>query len=150
MYRWDQRAGYAGTVTFPTVYGTNGFTNFCIAGDCVLSNGVWTHAANAGGEANRLRVTVGGNLLVADATITADLLGYNNKTGPGSVNGQGAAHGGAGYLNLMTYGSVVAPTNLGSAGGSNTGPAMTVPWRATKGAPWFSWINTRMPVSRSI
>lgn len=58
---WFQ-AGYSGTVTFATVYVSTGFTNFTITGDCVISNGTWTHAGNSGMEANRLNVRVNGGI----------------------------------------------------------------------------------------
>jgi len=122
---WSQYATYAGgTVTVATVYpGKGAFTNFTITGDCTISNGMWTHSANSGGETNRLCVTVGGNLVVANgATINADSCGYNQLYGPGYTNGYGAAHGGAGMGkdwalgNTNVYGSYNAPTNLGSGG----------------------------------
>jgi hypothetical protein len=119
---WRQSAAYTGTVTFLTCYpGQGAFTNFTIVGDCVLSNGVWTHLANTGGETNRLRVTVGGNLWISNTTITADALGYSagNGLAPGSsvpVPYSGGSYGGAGYSNPKTYGSIVAPVNLGSGG----------------------------------
>jgi len=41
---WVQEDGYTNTVTFETKYpGIGTFTNFTITGDCVISNGVWTH-----------------------------------------------------------------------------------------------------------
>ena len=129
---WTQAAGYTGTVTFQTVYGTNGFTNFTVSGDVTLSGGAWTHRANTGGETNRLRLTVGGNLLVSNAAISADAVGYAIGYGSGYAAYCGGAyggtatadnngHGGGAVLNANTYGSVIAPTNLGSSGASYAG-----------------------------
>ncbi|PIQ67642.1 hypothetical protein COV92_01860, partial [Candidatus Uhrbacteria bacterium CG11_big_fil_rev_8_21_14_0_20_41_9] len=70
-----------------------------------------------------------------NGTIDVSLKGYLTNSGisPGSVsggdgNGKGAAHGGAGggdynntvYVNNAVYGSITAPTSLGSGGGSGT------------------------------
>ena len=122
---WTQTASYTGVVTFSTMYGTNGFTNFTVSGNATLGGGTWTHLANLGGQTNRLCVTVGGNLWITNATIVADGLGYTGGTGPGYASGCGASYGGAGCIysgsglgaNKQTYGSIFAPTNLGSAGG---------------------------------
>ena len=126
---WTQNSTYTGTVTVQTVYGATGFTNFTVSGDVTLSGGTWAHAGNTGTEAKRLRVNVGGNLFITNATITADALGYSAQTGPGAgtASGRGgvyggAAGGGSGSANLAnTYGSVIAPTNLGSGGVSGSG-----------------------------
>ena len=127
---WTQTANYIGTVTFATVFGTNGFTNFTVSGDVALNGGAWTHTGNGSTEANRLRVAVGGNLLITNATITADLLGYSSGAkGPGGSGNSGAAYGGASgrvnsgtyMFNQNTYGSIFAPTNLGSGGGIGGG-----------------------------
>ncbi len=128
---WTQAVGYSGTATFTTVYQATGFTNFTISGDALIAGGAWTHAVNpyVNGESNRLCVTVGGNLLLTNASITADGLGYREGYGPGSVLGVfGAAHGGAApdaspsaAVNTNVYGSIVAPTNLGSGSTSTYG-----------------------------
>ncbi|NLE66459.1 MAG: hypothetical protein GX608_03465, partial [Lentisphaerae bacterium] len=92
---WSQ-IGYRGTVTVATVYGPAGFTNLTITGNCTISNGVWTHAANSGGETNRLRVSINGNLVVGpDGAINATGKGYASQKGPGRGNsGCGAGYGG--------------------------------------------------------
>ncbi|MEI7437501.1 MAG: hypothetical protein WCL16_11930, partial [bacterium] len=124
---WSQGSGYAGTATFQTVYGATGFTNFTVTGDVTLNGGTWAHQANTTVETNRLCVTVGGNLLVSNAVINVDALGYGQSQGPGAgasgVGGAygGAASGGGGTVNLKTYGSIIAPTNLGSGGGGVSG-----------------------------
>ena len=125
---WRQTAQYTGTVTFATVYGTTGFTNFTVSGDVTLSGGAWTHQVNTTAEAKLLRVSVGGNLLITNAVITSDVLGYSSGTGPGGASGinggayGGEAPGGQNFVpNPKTYGSVIAPTNLGSGGGGSGG-----------------------------
>ena len=127
---WTQAETYAGTVTITTVYQAGGFTNFTIMGDAMISGGAWTHGANSAGETNLLRVTVYGNLLVTNASITANACGYGAGYGPGIVgagSNRGGAHGGAGtagsveYIpNKLIYGAIAAPVNLGS-GGSTKG-----------------------------
>ena len=54
-----------------TVYpGQTGITNLRITGDCIVSNGVWTHFTNTDDDQrkDRLCVTIGGNLLLCDIT----------------------------------------------------------------------------------
>ena len=128
---WLQ-TNYTGTVTVFTVYGSNGFTNFTITGDCVISNGMWTHLGNTGGETNRLRVTVNGNFtLGSNASINVQGKGYAAGKGPGagssySGNGEPAAsYGGMGADAIRnTYGSIVSPINLGSGGNVAGGGAV--------------------------
>ena len=80
---WTQ-VGYTGAVTFATVYGASGFTNFEITGNCVVSNGTWTHPANAGAEVSRLRVAVGGTFEIGPAgRIDVTGRGYGSSSGPG-------------------------------------------------------------------
>jgi hypothetical protein len=128
---WTQ-TGYTGTVSFATVFpGKGAFTNFLIAGNCVLSNGTWTHRINSGVtvEVERLAVTIQGDLtLGADAWIKVDGRGFASLRGPGAggngIYSQGATHGGIGGKigSRATYGSIVAPTNHGSgAGGAGGG-----------------------------
>ncbi len=127
---WTQ-VGYLGTVTVATVYGTNGFTNFTIVGNCIISNGGWTHTVNAGTEQYRLYVTIGGNLVVGpagriDANAKGSTLGTGtgiNNTKASSYGGQGGIEGGAnlppGISSVVpapTYGSMTSPTNVGSGG----------------------------------
>ena len=134
---WGQTANYTGTVTFATVFGTNGFTNFTITGDANLLGGAWTHRLNTAVETNRLWVTVAGNLFLTNAVITADGCGWGTGLGPGgSYSGTGKQRGGGSYggqggdvlsgtytgnASRITYGSIASPTNLGSGGGSEAG-----------------------------
>ena len=67
---WLQTTGYTGTVTVQTCYSGQGtFTNFTVSGDCVISNGVWTHTGNGTIESYRLRATIGGNLIVGSNAV---------------------------------------------------------------------------------
>jgi len=114
---WTQ-IGYVGTVTVATVYGTTGFTNFHILGDCVISNGVWTHTANSASETYRLSVTIGGNLIVgSNAVIDVTGKGYTYGNGPGCSNVFAYSGSYGGFAGGPCYGSIIAPTNLGSGGG---------------------------------
>jgi hypothetical protein len=68
---WTQEAGYTNVVTIETKYpGQGAFTNLTITGDCVISNGTWTHlndntdASAPWVEVSRLCVKVGGDLLL--------------------------------------------------------------------------------------
>ncbi len=124
-------AGYGGTVTFNTTYGST-FPLLSIAGDCIVSNGVWTHADNTTTEANRLCVAVGGNFHLA-GTINLDSKGYSSANGPGRCtsagDGGGASHGGQGRVAQSatvygTYGSPTAPTTLGSGASQKGGGAV--------------------------
>lgn len=130
---WTQ-IGYTGTVTFATVFpGKGTFTQFLITGDCVLSNGIWTHLANSGvtSQIERLAVTIQGDLTVGtDAWIKVDGRGFAPTRGPGGggngIYSQGATHGGIGGKigSRTTYGSIVSPTNHGSGAGGAGGGAV--------------------------
>jgi hypothetical protein len=101
----------------------------------VLAGGVLTHSGNTTTPINRLNVALTGNLTLAvGGSITANGKGYASGYGPGapefsptsSNKRSGAGHGGRGSLggDLVepgnTYGSVIAPTNLGSGGSSQS------------------------------
>ena len=103
---WRQ-VGYTGTVEVATVYpGQGAFTNFTILGDCIISNGVWTHAANSGSEVNRLCVTILGNLITGpDGAIDVIEKGYVGRTGPGYTGSHGGRGVGWGNLGGLCYGS---------------------------------------------
>jgi len=112
---WYQ-VGYVGTVTVATVYGTTGFTNLTIIGDCTISNGVWTHVINTTIEANRLSAMIGGNLILgSNGVIDVTGRGLRYGLGAGSSYTDSSSYGGRGGGNSgPCYGSIVAPTNLGS------------------------------------
>ncbi len=130
---WTQ-IGYAGTVTVATVY-SGTFTNLSITGHCIISNGTWTHTVNGATETYRLSVSVGGDLIVGPAAkIDVSWKGYQAGAGPsyargtGDPNLQAPSHGGQGSVGSgalplnKTYGSLVAPINLGcGAFDNNTG-----------------------------
>ena len=107
----------------------------------VVVGGLLTHTANGATEQYKVDLTVGGNLIV-DAASAIDItckgyacsaLVYTPGYGPGeagfsgwdtcgaSYGGQGAKN--AGYAGAPTYGSVCAPTNLGSAGQNSAYPS---------------------------
>ena len=98
---WTQ-TGYTGTVTIATTYGSAGLTNFVITGDCVISNGAWTHLPHPSAQATelyRLRVAVGGDFhLGSNAALDVSAKGYTLRKGPGSfADGEhGGAYGGTG------------------------------------------------------
>ncbi|MBQ6247812.1 MAG: hypothetical protein IJK04_13160, partial [Kiritimatiellae bacterium] len=119
---WTQ-VGYDNTVTFQTLYGATGFTNFVIAGDCVISNGCWTHLANSSAATYRLRATIGGKMTIGPAAVIhADDKGYlqTGPTGYKLLSNRGGTHGGQGSNNAgqnpVCYGSIASPEHLG--GGS--------------------------------
>ena len=97
-------------------YGTNRWT---IPSDVTLTNnGVLTHEANTTARSHVLNLAVAGNLTFQSGG-GIDLIGrgYNSSTAGGPGMGAGGAYGGEGGNNFgKTYGSIVAPTDLGSAG----------------------------------
>lgn len=94
---WTQDSGYTGTVTFNTVYGETGFTNFTVTGDAVINGGSLTHTRNYMNEVYRLAMTINGNLTVDGGVIHANDGGFNTSAGPGaSPNLYGGSHGGKG------------------------------------------------------
>jgi len=93
----------------------------------LIGSAMLTHAKNTTTEANKIDLAVGGDFhLDPNAGIDVDELGYNAGSGPGyGLYGRGASHGGEGGWSEQTdtrntYGSVIAPTNIGS-GGSHAG-----------------------------
>ena len=120
---WTQDAFYTGAVTFNTQY-TNvpgaAFTKFTVAGDAAILGGSWTHPANAGAEAYRLRVSVGGDFTLGAGTrIDLQYKGYAaGSFHPGSALG---IHGGSRDNFGHVYGDVYEPVNLGSGGRNHAG-----------------------------
>ena len=91
----------------------------------VASGGTLTHADNSSTEADKMMLTVGGNLTIAQgAEIDVEGKGYEVGYGPGNPPDSylGGSHGGYGgtyssYTGLgAVYGSYTSPTNLGSGG----------------------------------
>jgi len=101
----------------------------------VTSGGTMTHKDNSTTEADKLVATIVGDLTIAaGGAIDVTGLGYNRSEGPGQPNGgslySGGGHGGRGGLGYAThandnmgkaYGSLTAPTNLGSGGSDDSG-----------------------------
>ena len=97
----------------------------------VMGGGTLTHSANDALETNKLELAVYGDVGVDEGGIVNVLgKGYAVGRGPGSDGGgqgrAGASHGGrgvpyAGRTPPPTYGSFIAPTNLGSGGGYSAG-----------------------------
>ena len=122
-------------VTYPTDWLVNGYTLYVNAitpnkpvNLTIGTNGVLSHYQNLLAETYRMNLTLAGNLTVlSNGAIKADALGYGIGQGPGAGTGlYGGAHGGvalgsATALNLKTYGSIIAPTNIGSGGGAGAG-----------------------------
>jgi hypothetical protein len=107
---------------------TNAIT---VNGDVTLTGGTLTHRANSTGETYRLVMTVNGNVTVdTNGVISANGLGYlggygpGHGTGGGGTDGLSGGYGGCGTgPNSLTYGSVIAPTNLGSGAPTTYGSA---------------------------
>ena len=140
-YTWDtgcpltvasltQDMGYTGTGTIATTYDST-FPIFTISGNLTLTNGGLTHTDNSTAETYRLRVNVGGNLIIGTGSvIDADAIGYDGGKGPGAPSGgsrPAGSHGGLGAPSTSilppstTYGSITEPENLGSGGKAHSG-----------------------------
>ena len=99
----------------------------------VANGGMLNHKDNSTTEADRMVLTVLGNLVIAaGAEIDVTGLGYNRDYGLGTPTGggvySGAGHGGRGGLGYvtrgnegMTYGSLKEPINLGSGSSDDSG-----------------------------
>ena len=127
---WNQQTGYDGIVTIRTRYPSQGgLTNLAITGNCTIADGTWVHPVNAGTEVYRLKMTVGGDFFLStNAVINLDGRGYSGVAGPGKGvdlqrwgdgTGAAASYGGRGAYGWVgvpaaCYGTVAAPTNLGS------------------------------------
>jgi hypothetical protein len=142
---WFQ-AGFSNLVTIQTRYpDVSPFTNLLIAGDCVISNGSWTHVANTGvtSQYDRLSVSVAGAFtLGSDAEINLTGRGFVAGRGPGAgnglsrtaaglgvSNGVAASHGGRGAhgwngVPRPCYTPFMTPTNLGSGASGSGGGAL--------------------------
>jgi hypothetical protein len=85
----------------------------------VLAGGTLTHGGPQTSETNKLDMTVFGNMgLDANAAVDVTGKGYKDRNGPGGRGDyvDGGSYGGRGYDGGPCYGSIVAPTNLGSGG----------------------------------
>jgi len=107
---------------------TNTLTNLQVGGD---EPGAITHPRNFNAEWWKIDLTLSGDLTVkSNGTINANVRGFDTKTGPGNPgNSQyhGGGYGGIGspgndqVANSRTYGSFIAPVNLGSGGNEHAG-----------------------------
>ena len=108
-----------------TIYG-NGVTNI----NSLSVSGILQHADNSTTEANKIVLDIANDCTIAaGGKINATGRGYENNQGPGRPLGGsyvGGSHGGLGGLAYggadeagLPYGSVIAPTNLGSGGVSD-------------------------------
>ena len=121
-------------VSFPNPYVISNYTlvadnPLSAAGNwTIASNGAIVHSCNFDTEAYKINLTINGSLTInTGGTINVDGLGYPMGYGPGKSSGQaGGGYGGLGGSKDgtnpggPTYGSITAPTNIGS-GASNFG-----------------------------
>ena len=124
-------------VSFPATYSISGYTLntdavTSVAGDwTVASNGALSHSRNGEFETYKINFTIVGNLTInSGGAVDVDLMGYSYDQGPGTpgnATGDGASYGGMGGDNVtngtnsMIYGSITAPTNIGSGGDGGQG-----------------------------
>lgn len=111
-------SGFA-TLTVNAPFSSDGFLT--VTGNVDIGTGATlVHARNDTAELYRIDLKVGGNLTVAvGGGIDVTAMGYGSGKGPGARGGGSGSHGGLGGYDsgyLLTYGSALAPTNLGSGG----------------------------------
>jgi len=119
-----------------TVTNTGLATNFI---NSLTITGTLTHAANGNypspGEQHKIVLDVAGNVTIASGgAIDVSSNGYAKAQGPGgsgaSLKGPGASHGGEGGLYVQpsppTYGSITAPTMLGSGATAGAGGGVVI------------------------
>lgn len=88
----------------------------------ILNGGLLTHAVNAAVEENKIDLMILGDIdIEAGGMIDVRTKGYAVNKGPGAPGKQGGgSHGGRGVYTALTtgpcYGSIIAPTSLGSGG----------------------------------
>ncbi|NQT93863.1 MAG: hypothetical protein HQ559_13975, partial [Lentisphaerae bacterium] len=100
-----------------------------VSNDVLVSyGGIVNHNPNTTAENDTMMLTVEGDLTIAaGGAIDLDGLGYEEKQGPGHIYqyGHGGSYGGRGGYTPgyplgdsgPTYGSITAPTNIGTGGG---------------------------------
>ena len=100
-------------------------TNSLTCNLTIKSGASLTHSLNAAiyTEDYKMDLTVNGDLTIeSGAEVNVDQKGFWSKRGPGApTSSYGAAHGGHGLNSSVTYGSMLAPVNLGSGNDSSTG-----------------------------
>ncbi|NLB55949.1 MAG: hypothetical protein GX811_09330, partial [Lentisphaerae bacterium] len=90
----------------------------------IFAGGTLTHSINSTVESNRLNVAVGGDMTIYNgASVDVKGKGYATSQGPGGTSGvNGGSYGGRGHAtSKLCYGSIMAPTNIGSGGGYGGG-----------------------------
>jgi hypothetical protein len=98
-----------------------------VASLTIQTNGVLTHTSNTTAEAYKVILNIASNLTIdLGGQINVDGKGYTSDKGPGrpASGGGGGNYGGNGASSVTpdpTYGSITAPTNLGSGGTSFAG-----------------------------
>ncbi|NLB55915.1 MAG: hypothetical protein GX811_09160, partial [Lentisphaerae bacterium] len=100
-----------------------------VDGNIVVFNGAnLTHSPNTSVEINKLDLKIGGDIAILyDGSVNVTAKGHSVNQGPGgasnvsggSYGGRGASHGGS--VPGPCYGSVFAPTNIGSGGSYGAG-----------------------------
>ena len=121
-----------GTFDLPVVYAVTNFNlvnnNQATLGglkDLTIGAGsLLTHSPNSTAEVYRLNLSVRNLTVEGGGRVNADYLGYGPSYGPGrggdAYTVTGGTYAGVGAFNTnATYGSAVAPTNLGSGGSWN-------------------------------
>ena len=103
----------------------------------ILNNGVLTHWANsttALGEQHKLNLTISSMTISAGGSINVNGMGYTANNGPGKPGGCGTAAGGYGGeggtptagCQGLSYGSYIAPSNIGSGGTNGAGAGAVI------------------------
>ena len=128
---WNQISTYTNTATITTVFPSIGsFTNFIVTGDVNINGGTLSHQSNSTIESNRLQMTIGGNLNIANgASVSGYGLGFSALKGivTNIDSSCGGSYGGVGAdwstfsITGKVYGAINSPTNLGSGGGVSGG-----------------------------
>ncbi|MGZ6426674.1 MAG: Ig-like domain-containing protein [Bdellovibrio sp.] len=117
--------GSGGTLTF-----ANG-APLALTNLTIQNSGLITHLANSNAKTYFVDISVSNKLQIdLGGSINADGKGYTAQNGPGAgsgSNGTGGSYGGLGGVGTSgvaaasSYGSVTAPTDLGSGGSANGG-----------------------------
>ncbi|NLB56166.1 MAG: hypothetical protein GX811_10465, partial [Lentisphaerae bacterium] len=92
----------------------------------VYPDSILTHSSNTAVESNKLNLVVAGDMTVfPNGIVSVQGKGYTSGYGPGGLSGvNGGSYGGRAGGQSITkpcYGSIIAPTNLGSGGGYGGG-----------------------------
>ena len=123
---WTQTDGYSATVTIDTRYpGQGAATNLTVAGDIIINGGTINNSGPTFSDTPKYYLSMstdGDFTLGSGGTINVEYKGFSGRNGPGDVykDRGGASHGGASVIEAgiirQSYGSILAPTTLGSGG----------------------------------